>query len=707
MILSRRLVVLGTVAIALASIALDRAAGQQKAETHSSIRFVEDVRYRQVMNVARDLIQDQAWNDAVKVLQIVLDDKEDRFVRVLERDPADAKKEIMRWRGIKAEANALLGALPGKGTQVYEATYGAAAREMLESARKLKDNAKIAEVAVRYRHTKAGIEAINILAKSAFPDAPKVDGWLSWRGDASNTAQADGNPPLLAKKLWSRPIMLDKLFDGGIEVDPDQPAEVRVFDALKQVRDLKQPVLPGFFPIASQGIMVYRSQRDVRAVALKTIKVRDPETGETYETLAGEMHWKTIPLMRSLSVLLEKNATRPKAESWLDYYHEVPGLNSMLYENTLIGTLTADGRYVYVIDDLSVPPPPGAFPPNPRLKAAELKPYLIQNELQAYNIMTGKLQWDTAGDERFKDSHFLSAPISVGGKLYVLNEKLLDPNANVMKPGGNPIGGDSELRLICIDPEKTGVKGAWRIPVLVEPNLTLGTVVAPGRMVEDLRRRVQAAPMAFADGILVCPTNAGEVFGIELPTRCLAWAYSYRDSAPEPIALPGVQLPKGVKGTTVLSKWKSAPPAIQDGKLVFTASDSDSIHCVSLRDGKAAWKAGHQKDDLYLAGVHAGRVLIVGSTRMRALDLKDGKPLWAIPTDDLPTGQGTASKGLYYLPLRKEILAIDIAKGEIKAHHAVPPGSAAPGNLVFYGDMLLSQSPTEVTAYPQANPKQP
>src|SRR5205823_4522110 len=56
----------------------------------------------------------------------------------------------------------------------------------------------------------------------------------------------------------------------------------------------------------------------------------------------------------------------------------------------------------------------------------------------------------------------------------------------------------------------------------------------------------------------------------------------------------------------------------------------------------------------------------------------------------------------YYLPLKKgEILAIDIVKGEIKAHNrAAGPGSA-PGNLVFYESMVLSQTPTEVAAYPQ------
>ena len=102
-------------------------------------------------------------------------------------------------------------------------------------------------------------------------------------------------------------------------------------------------------------------------------------------------------------------------------------------------------------------------------------------------------------------------------------------------------------------------------------------------------------------------------------------------------------------------KWKSAPPAIQDGKIVFTAPDADSVHCISLRDGKPIWKRAQIKGDLYMAGVYQGRVLIVGETQVRILDLKTGSQIWsASTTGDIPSGQGVASKGVYYLPLEEE-----------------------------------------------------
>ncbi len=669
-------------------------------ENHSSVKLAADERFGKAIAVTRDLIEEKKWGDAVKALQAVLDEKEDRYFRVFVPDPADPKKQISILRGCKSEANKLIGSLPGQVLQKYEAAHGAKAREMLEMGRKNNDLALITEAAVRYRHTKAGIEAINLLAKITFAETPKLDGWPSWRGNAANTAHANGGPPNLSKKLWSRPVMLDKI-DDDFDPDADELAKKRVDAAIRQVRNLKQPVLPGFFPIATQGIAVYRTQRDVRAVALKTIKITDPETDDVYESPAGQILWKTIPFKRSLSDLLVKHENRGKVDQWLDVYEKVPGLNTYLYDNTLIGTLAADNRNVYVIDDLAVPPDPMMFEKlalnNPRLNPQNLKPLLMQNELAAYSLLTGKLTWClNEKDKNFKDSHFLSAPISIGGKLYVLNERIIDPVK------ANPFGGESELRLFCIDPAK--IDGDNK-PAIVGRPLVLGKVVQPGRFVQDLSRRVNTAVPAFADGILVCPTNAGEIFGIELPTRSLAWAYSYRESAPQPIALPGMVLPKGVAGTTVVSKWKSAPPTISDGKVVFTAPDADSVHCIQLSDGKPLWKKKQRKGDLYLAGVYAGRVLIVAEKTIRALGLKDGSQAWSIDTNDLPAGQGTASDGIYYLPLEKEILAVDFAKGQIKAHYRVPAGGMSPGNLVFYDGMLISQTPTDLPAYPLSRAK--
>jgi outer membrane protein assembly factor BamB len=593
----------------------------------------------------------------------------------------------------------------------HEATW-----ERLKTNLKGKAGLKIGEDTVSI------VKLQDVFNESAVVDMVNVHDWTSWRGNVRNSAQASGSPPLLDTTLWRRKIFNDKL-DGFNDEDPDQAAKDRVQKAIDQMNAANLPVLPGFFPIASQGIMVYRSQRDVRAVALKEIEARDEESGIVNKIKPGELVWKSIPHNRSLAALLEKNNTRVKVEDqWMRAYDAVSGFNSFLYENTLIGTLVTDHRYVYAINDLAVPPHPSVFiqnPFNPQLyqfNPGDMKALLIQNELIAYDLVNGKMKWDLNQDDvLFKDSHFLSLPISVGGKLYVLNERLIDPNQpNPQNPFGggmvNLISGESELRLICIDPTKLELTNTSPKPAIRKEDIqVLGNVVQSNRMVQDIGRRVNAVQLAYDEGILVCPTNAGEVFGIDLMTRSLVWSYPYRDNPHQQIMLPGMQFqpqpipqPKGTFGTTVYSKWKSSPPAIQDGKVVFTAPDADSVHCVSVRDGKPLWKKAQQKGDLYMAGVYQGRVLIVSDTNIRALDLKDGRQVWSIHTGDMPSGQGVTSKGMYYLPLKKgEILAVDIVKGEVKAHNRAAVAGSAPGNLVFYENIVLSQTPTEVMAFPQ------
>lgn len=773
------------------------------AAGNSSVKIIEDARFRQIINIGRDCIKDGEWKQAIEALDAVLKEEKDHFVQVHENDPFDPRREISRWTSVKFEANNLLGSMKIEGLEVYEQTLGAEAKTKLDEAKQNGDRELVAYIAQRYCHTKAGVEANEILATlylargQVFPAAlrfekimqmnpdwaklndvtlfkatvafrragdtknheetwkrlqaslgPKqnilkvgedqipmgkleqvinetpiidtisIPDWPIERGNASRTAQAIGSPPLLDAPLWKRPLFKDKL-DGTNDEDNDDAALTRVNAALKRVNDANIAALPGGFPIASQGIMVYRRPRDVCAVALKPMEIRTPE-GEVFKIKPGEILWRSIAQNRSLAMLLEKPQYRAKLDPWLDSYAKLPGFDSFLYDNTLLGSIATDHRFVYAINDLGVPPHPNLFQVNvnnPQMmifNAQELKPFLMQNELFAYDLVNGKLQWDlNAEDKDFKDSHFISPPISVGGKLYVLNERIIDPNASVPNPFGGmspSFGGESEIRLVCIDPQKIHMVNNNPKPTIVEPIQVLGNILLHNRFVQDIPRRVNAVHLAYGEGVLVCPTHAGEVFGIDLMTRSLVWSYPYRETPHMMIGPPIAQFnqfqprPKGGPNqtTTIVSKWKSAPPAIQDGKIVFTAPDADSVHCLNLRDGKPLWKRGQQKGDLYMAGVYNGRVLIVGDNKIRALDLKDGSRLWEIITNDLPSGQGVASKGIYYLPLKKgEILAIDIAKGEVKAHNRAATQGMAPGNLVFYEGMVLSQTTTEVMAYPQ------
>jgi outer membrane protein assembly factor BamB len=734
----------------------------------SAIKLTEKSEYRQFIEVARDCIKDKEWNDAVTALQKILDHDEDFYVRV--KDKNDRGREIERWTSVKFEANNLLGSMPAEGLDVYELRVGASARQLLDKAKKTGDIEVLGQVAQRYLHTKVGAEANELLAtyfldrgqffmaalryerlmalnpkrvtlpdltlyKAALayrragdaknadavwdrlqqrvrgqggikigeqvvsldrlqaaldkipqPKATNPHDWVLVRGNLTNSAQANGSPPLLDEQLWKRPTLLDKSDITGDVDTRDEAAKRHVDLALGRNPGPNNPLMPGFFPLASAGRLIYRTYTGVNAVLLHDLK----EDGKVIAK-AGEIDWKSTDFEGSLAVVLSDPNLRNTLEQWIGMYNQPPGFSDILYENTMVGLLSSDGRQVYAVDDLAVPAPPQIVQQwqfNQNQVPQQVRRLVDQNSLRAFDLQTGKEVWWLGNNpkrkDEFQNSHFLGAPLSVGGKLYTLNEK-----------------NNGELALVCLDPATGNV---------IPPVQMLGTVDQQARLTRDISRRTNTIALGYGEGILVCPTNAGEVLGVDLLSRTLAWAYPYREKTPAGEAMPIQPFPRRIPGGQINmspANWYFAPPVLIDGKVVFTAPDAHSVHCINLRDGKPVWKARQEDGDLYLGGVIAGKVLIVGKNGVRLRSLADGSQTHFIPTGDVPSGQGVASNDVYYLPLRKgEVCAIDVKRGVVKAHNrASAANPASPGNLVFYEGAVLSQTATDVVAYPQLTAK--
>jgi hypothetical protein len=113
------------------------------------------------------------------------------------------------------------------------------------------------------------------------------------------------------------------------------------------------------------------------------------------------------------------------------------------------------------------------------------------------------------------------------------------------------------------------------------------------------------------------------------------------------------------------------------------------------------------KNDLFFAGVFNGKAIVVGRDEVRALDVfNNAKPVWTKKIG-IPSGQGVASNGWYYLPLKQglnaddppEVCAINVDTGEM--HHTKSRKNQIPGNLIFHDGDVLSQGLWEVSAFPQ------
>ncbi len=550
-----------------------------------------------------------------------------------------------------------------------------------------------------------------------------IHDWPMVGGNPSRNGQGVGDTAFM-QPVWRFPLFGTTSPEGNqltadgtqiekwIQSDPNS--------VIKALEGRNDAVIPAALPVTAtvigsdgkpKSVLVYRTYDGIYTRELKT----------------GKREWQMSSVW-SLERMWHDPAKQQSVSSWVAQFKDTNRKPGLIIENSTVGTMSSDGGRVFFIDDLQVPPlvqqqmdPWGRFPqPGTGSFPAQVSAGVQGNTLRCVAISSGKLLWSLPAsrseDDRFTprndfhDTHFLGAPLSLGGKLYFLNEK------------------NQEIRLVCLDmgrlPERVQEKDVDEAIVWVQP---LGT--AKEKLLVDYGRRINATHIAYGEGILVCPTNAGVLIAVDLLSHSLIWAHAYSNAPPveqpnNPYGprfrpgfgpgMPGVQ-----PGGPITQDWKAAPPIIADGKVIFTAPDAPELKCLNLRNGAEIWKMKRAEDDLYLAGVYAGRVVIVAKKDIRALSVDDARELWRVPTG-MPSGRGVASDNVYYLPLKlavfsdKEkgpgIFAIDIERGKIAAQTRskkdLKTGSVeVPGNLMFFDGLVISQTATELAAYPQLKVK--
>ena len=552
-------------------------------------------------------------------------------------------------------------------------------------------------------------------------------------GNAAHTGAGDGGTPFLSPAFVSRVLQLP-------EEDAPQDARDWILQAitkaisyLNQSKSKGQVALPGFFPVTAPNLIVYRTYDGVYArVTADGFRAH----GKTYN--AGDLFWMTTTKggLHSLVSGLVRNSKSDVEGWWRPYWEQ--RMPTLVYENAQAGSLSHDGKLVYYVDDVAVPPPAqmydprfGGRIPNPGMNYRSGDGIDGHSRLVAVELGTGKRVWSLGGPAERKlteeqerattdaallteDSYFLGPPVPVNGKLYVLYER------------------DSHLRLTCLDPHalvegKSSDGTPGEFPGILwsqnlgRPNTPLG---------QDSLRRIQPVYLAYADGVLVCPTNCGAVIAVDVNARSLLWARGYgatEDESPKMVNGRVIRRPTPYNMTQPLpeDRWRSSAPIIADGKVIVTAHDSDQIQCLDLRTGNLVWADAREKDDLYVGGVVGGRVVVVGKNTVRSYALSgDGKPAWKQLRIGTPCGHGVCTDdGLFYVPMigdpdrpdstQPQVWAIDVATGQVKSKTAFREKTieyadrfepkdtrVVLGNLVFHDGQLFSQSATRLSAFP-------
>lgn len=695
---------------------------------------------RQFLARAEAAIEEERYSDAVQELSQILNtpDSDDFFLTA--GDTPEAQSSL------KTQALELLGSMPAKGRQFYELHCGADAKQALAEALNAGDLIQLTEVCRRYFHTKAGYEATLLLAriqldqgrplaaaltlkrvadvpqavalydpelsvllatawyyadrpqaareilvalKQRLPQAkirlvgrevaiydrdesaldwlkgivgasrnvllPAVAEWVVYRGDEKRNAESTGGLPLL-NFTWKLPTV------------NDPPDEAKVGQLYRAARDRGELIIPALQPLVVQDYAILRQPESNKLVGINLKK-------------NGKREWVFPPFDENLAVQQAARQTNPSSRSPTTNVRENE-LKQRIWEDHTFGQIASDGKQVYVIDDLGFAESPNFNPPRVIiqrggrgvLNSSGAKP---TNKLVALDLVKQGYQlWAVGGADgednpQLAGAFFLGPPLPAGDQLYALAEFA------------------GEIRLLCLNPRTGGLEWKQQLAILEEQL----------HIVNDRQRRLAGASSSLADGILICPTSSGAIVAVDLATRTLRWGYQFgrSDVMLQQQSRFGVRM---AVPTNESGRWLDGTATIADGCVILTPVESQQLHCLDLLTGKAKWDVQPRDDMLFVGCVHAGKIILVGKDKMKAVKLVDGTTAWTSDLKlggDLCAGRGYYSDKHYYLPVTgQQLLKIDLESGLVVAKAQT---EVELGNVVCYQTQLISQSPQTVSAF--------
>ena len=686
-----------------------------------------------LLDRTRQLLAENRYSEAVQCLDRILSGSEDFFFK--------AETDSSVHRSIKTEARRLLGSIHPSGRQSYELQFGSLARSMLDEAVETGNMAAIAEVARRFFHTEAGYEATYLLGmhhmdhgrplvaaltlRRLYDESPRststqyepslslsmarswlaaempeearealdalresyrdriitIEGrgvplfgtnddsveWLlatlgtektSETPEPTNWKVRGGSPQRNAISKASRPLLSP---NWSVPATDHPAVETLIHQLRRQQEEREEPLLPGLHPLVVDDVVLMRTATNLLAVDLETGKrLWEVPANDPFETL--------------LNPPLEGHVSRqPNIEA---------GLRLRLWGDAVFGTLASDGRQVFAVEDLQLPLPAiytrGLMVPgNVRSSSASL---LTSNRLAAFDLRSeGKLRWEIGGSHAEKlplaGAFFLGPPLPLLGDLYVLAEI------------------DGEVRVLALD-AKSG-KLLW------EQQLA----VVDQTVHQDSLRRVSGVSPSYADGVLICPTSHHSIVALELTTRSLLWGYSYAELEHADEQRRGRFATFQHRLANPEERWTDSSLVVADGCVLATPTDSEQLHCLSLRDGKLLWHAPRE-DKLFIATVDHGKVVVATRKGLTALNLDNGEPAWKTPlaecpTNSQPSGHGFSDGELYYLPLTgSKLMIVRLATGNVEQVVRSRHGRTL-GNLVCHKGKIVSQRADSIESYHQ------
>ncbi len=619
----------------------------------------------------------------------------------------------------------MIGELPADALETYALRYGPLARKTLTEAAAVRDWHAVADVRRKFFHTKAGYDASLLLAQREILQGRPLAASLLLDDVATLPRAVEylGKTVTLmhaaALKMSGRPVAEAKVQSGeDVTIGGKKeawPTEAEVAGWIGKRYSASQTRAGGESSDYKMfGGRADRNENSAGQMPLENVRWKlettaTPREARILEKFAGNLltNSKLPPpsvtplrigdqlLMRTTNCVFGVDYRTGKrvwnypwsaAESFepdsapaasVGHQNANNFLTQRVWNDLPYGQITSDGRRVFMVENLG------------EVEAATISPIMglrgvrpgdnTTSTLVALDLPTeGKIIWRLGGgsDEpnSLSDAFFLGPPLPLDGRLYCLVE----------------IAGD--ISLVCLDP-KTGDE-FWRQQLVAVASTSVNV---------DVMRRISGATPSYSNGLLICPTGAGAIVAVDLIDRQLRWGATYPRSTK--VTQTTTRSRTGlVDPTRLMQRWHNGTAIIQDQSLYITPTESDSLMCLDLVSGQQRFNPRERGDMRYMAGIRNGRIYLVGTRKMIAVDASTGRQItnWNTAPDMLASGQQIVGRGVfgqndYFLPTSanntssNELVRISLEDASVverrKTRYRL-------GNLIATDGDVISQGPT-------------
>lgn len=714
--------------------------------------------HQSLLNSAQTRMEHGQYPEAVEILQSLLDQSAESVIQ-----GNDGQYRSVRWLTHRRIFD-----LPDQAKQFYEKTYGPLAQKMLDEAYRNSDFSKIRKIAERYFHTQAGYEAANRIAAyhvdqgefavaanwyvrledttarfvtdplwklkvgEVYRQAALNDRELSAPGSFTDKERQELQRRLPNDSLedvheqWDQylrvfnPPLADWLFPGGSARRNGMPKgthpllmsdwqqgmtehpQIRqqIAQLLEDLKIDQTPAIPMMQPVTIGKRVVMRTLEGLKAI--------DIETGE----LIWESREKYSPAMllagtstnRNHEIKLGNNMQIRLARGfagigWLNgssssFNANQHPLTSLLFRNGVHGTLSSDGQRVFVIERNAILSRmfPGHYYNSLNIASSDVyRRDWKSNRITAYDLETGRQVWHLGGTEMnepidppLAGTFFFGPALTDKGELFVVGEK------------------ENALHVYCLE-SATG-KVLW--------SQLLAYTDAP--IERDLGRRWWASQPAFAEGVLVCPTNVGLLVGIDRQSHDILWVSRYTPKKTTPQSRQQFQQRGGgfVMSSvgTLKERWFATPPIIAGQTVIYAPLEEATLIGYRLSDGKELWRNTGLQQGLYPLGSYKTDLIVVNKEDLTGYDINTGEETWVVPfasfdshqgrQKQIPCGRGLIVGNQVMLPVgQKEIWYFDLEKKEFTSRSRVADTRLRLGNLVMAQGKLISAGPDSIAMF--------